>query len=87
MSKDSISCFIKGFTKDWEEGAITDKEFIGFIKNELEKVESNMKCPVCKTNDLLEEGTNALSRKDNETEICDECGTAEAMEELQKLGY
>ena len=42
-----------------------------------------MKCPVCKTNELLEEGLNALSRKDNETEICDECGTKEALEEIE----
>jgi hypothetical protein len=40
------------------------------------------KCPVCKQNDLLEEGANALSRKDNETEICSDCGRKEAMEEL-----
>lgn len=38
------------------------------------------KCPMCKENDLGEEGSNALSRKDNDTEICDDCGTQEAME-------
>jgi hypothetical protein len=40
-----------------------------------------MKCPKCKVNELLEPGGNALSRKDNETEICSDCGTQEALEE------
>lgn len=39
-------------------------------------------CPICKENELLEEGANALSRKDNQTEICDDCASAEAMEEF-----
>lgn len=38
-------------------------------------------CPRCGLN-KLKDGLNALSRKDNQTEICDECGTAEALEEL-----
>lgn len=38
-----------------------------------------MKCPICgKEIDRL----LALSRKDNETKICDECGTMEALESL-----
>ena len=40
---------------------------------------------MCNENELLEEGANALSRKDNETEICSECGTVEAMEEFGLL--
>ena len=44
-----------------------------------------MKCPVCKQNDLLKPGANALSRKDNKTEICSDCGRDEAMEELKKF--
>jgi RNA polymerase subunit RPABC4/transcription elongation factor Spt4 len=41
-----------------------------------------MKCPRCGVNELLEEGLNALSRQDNETEICNACGTDEALAEL-----
>jgi RNA polymerase subunit RPABC4/transcription elongation factor Spt4 len=41
-----------------------------------------LKCPICKTNELLEEGLNALSRKDNQTEICNDCGTQEAFDDL-----
>lgn len=43
-----------------------------------------MKCPLCKVNELCESGGNALSRKDNETEICSECGIKEAIEEYTK---
>jgi RNA polymerase subunit RPABC4/transcription elongation factor Spt4 len=43
------------------------------------------KCPVCKLNELREEGANALSRKDNETEICSQCATKEAIEEWQEF--
>jgi hypothetical protein len=39
-------------------------------------------CPKCKKNELLEEGANALSRRDNETEICNECATKEAFEDM-----
>lgn len=38
------------------------------------------KCPICKVNELGEEGANALSRKDNETEICSDCATKEALD-------
>ena len=44
-----------------------------------------MLCPICKVNELLEEGANALSRKDNKTEICSSCGTEEAIEEFIKF--
>lgn len=42
-----------------------------------------MKCPICKDSELHEdEAMRALSRKDNQTEICDRCATKEAMYEL-----
>jgi predicted RNA-binding Zn-ribbon protein involved in translation (DUF1610 family) len=42
-------------------------------------------CPSCKINELnKDESMNALSRKDNTTYICDDCGTAEGLEELYK---
>src|SRR3982751_3001078 len=42
-----------------------------------------MKCPRCKVNELNPKMVmNTLSRKDNETYICADCGTAEAIEEL-----
>jgi predicted RNA-binding Zn-ribbon protein involved in translation (DUF1610 family) len=88
MEDKSIGCFIKGFTKDWEEGILSNKEFISLVKNELEKVENNMKCPRCKENELHEDLVmNALSRKDNKTYICSDCGNEEAMEEFLKSGY
>lgn len=40
-------------------------------------------CPSCNINELHEdEVMNSLSRTDNETYICNDCGTKEAMEEL-----
>jgi len=45
-----------------------------------------MICPKCNTNELLyEEGCNALSRVDNSTEICDDCGMAEAIDDMGEL--
>lgn len=42
-------------------------------------------CPRCNINILKEPiHKNALSRKDNETYICDSCGMAEAIEEFIK---
>ena len=35
-------------------------------------------CPRC-FEEMREKGLNALSRRDNETEICSDCGTAEAL--------
>ena len=49
------------------------------IEDEIEEIE---KCPGC--NEYKEEGLYALSRKDNKTMICDDCGTREAMEEFMK---
>ena len=44
-----------------------------------------MKCPMCKTNELnADEVMNSLSRKDNQTYICNECGVKEALDELQQ---
>ncbi len=40
-----------------------------------------MKCPICKQQ---YNGYPALSRKDNKTEICSDCGTKEAIEEFLK---
>lgn len=40
-----------------------------------------MKCPRCKREF---ERLLALSRKDNKTMICDQCGTEEALEDYQK---
>lgn len=46
---------------------------------------SKILCPICKENELMEEGRNALSRKDDETEICSNCGMLEALEEFKKF--
>jgi predicted RNA-binding Zn-ribbon protein involved in translation (DUF1610 family) len=39
-------------------------------------------CPRCGVNELKEGHLYSLSRRDNKTVICNECGTAEALEEL-----
>lgn len=54
--------------------ALTDKE--------LEEYELIAICPSCNKNKLRESGGNALSRKDNKTEICSQCGTKEALIEF-----
>lgn len=47
-----------------------------------------MKCPTCNTNELHEdEAMRALSRKDNQTELCDTCASKEALYELQGGRY
>ena len=38
-----------------------------------------IKCPLCHRS--YQEGFHALSRRDNETHICPDCGTREAMED------
>lgn len=48
------------------------------IKNKLTLEEPKI-CPRCKNNII---GYPSLSRKDNKTEICSECGTLEALEEF-----
>jgi len=42
-----------------------------------------IKCPKC--GEPLE-GFPALSRRDNKTEICSDCGTLEAMEDFLNIG-
>lgn len=39
------------------------------------------KCPLCNKE---YKGVGAISRKDNKTEICSECGTKEALEDYEK---
>ena len=41
-------------------------------------------CPRCKRET---KGEPALSRRDNETEICSDCGTAEALSEMILGGF
>jgi len=43
-----------------------------------------MICPRCKENELSDSKMNALSRRDNKTEICSPCGTAEALEDYSR---
>ena len=50
------------------------------MKNQNEKF---IKCPKC--GEMFEERLHALSRKDNETKICSQCGTDEAMESFLKF--
>jgi predicted RNA-binding Zn-ribbon protein involved in translation (DUF1610 family) len=48
----------------------------------MTKMAANI-CPRCKNNELHPvKVMNALSRADNKTYICDECGTDEAMEDF-----
>lgn len=43
-------------------------------------------CPMCELNELKQPlETNALSRKDNKTYICSDCGAKEAFLEMKKL--
>lgn len=39
-------------------------------------------CPVCRTK--FQEVAGALSRRDNQTRICSDCGTNEALEDMSK---
>ena len=52
-------------------------------------MKKSVKCPICNgpIPNALHEGqySGALSRVDNETEICSECGVMEAMQDLQKF--
>ena len=44
-----------------------------------------MKCPRCGVNELKPKlASNALSRKDNKTYICSDCGMQEALLDFQK---
>lgn len=40
-------------------------------------------CPKCGR--LFQKGRGALSRLDNETEICSDCGTIEALEQWKEI--
>ena len=45
-------------------------------------------CPRCKWNLLKQQtGRNALSRRDNKTGICSECGTQEAFEDSKLIPH
>ena len=46
-----------------------------------EKKEKVKTCPLCKETFT---GIGAISRKDNKTEICSNCGTKEALEDFSK---
>lgn len=47
---------------------------------------SKERCPVCKTAYLYKEMVfNKLSRKDNATYICNDCGTNEAFSDFAKM--
>ena len=50
----------------------------------MTKEAKNKKCPVCGE---FYQGGGALSRKDNETEICSKCGQNEGMEELMNYFF
>jgi hypothetical protein len=69
------------FLSDEERCHMRRGQFHGVLKDEILK-ELGI-CPSCKMNLLHEdEVMNTLSRKDNETYICNPCGTKEAMEEM-----
>ena len=44
----------------------------------MNKVLENEICPRCNKKELQESGRNALSRRDNKTQICSSCGEREA---------
>ena len=46
---------------------------------ELKKEEESKTCPKCKKTFT---GIGAISRSDNKTEVCSECGTKEALEDF-----
>lgn len=58
-------------------------DFQLYVKNTNEDRKQPL-CPVCCISLLREHGGNALSRRDNETEICSPCATNEALEDWNK---
>lgn len=85
--------FIVGFDDGWTERytidsiqKITQNDntfYIIYNDNSYFLINVSKICPKCKKNELHEdECMNALSRIDNETEICDECGQKEAFEDM-----
>ena len=47
-------------------------------------MDKKTKCPRCKR---MYRGYPALSRRDNKTEICSDCGTAEALSDIILGGF
>ncbi|PED63987.1 hypothetical protein [Priestia megaterium] len=73
VQKKKIEAYFHEF-KNWQEF----KDF----KKENNDINFIMICPSCGTK---HERLLALSRKDNKTSICDDCGTQEALEELSGI--
>ena len=68
-------------TKGWYEGYTYDAN--GGHEDEILERAAGPLCPKCKLNHLkLDKVMNALSRKDNKTYICNDCGDKEAFEEM-----
>jgi len=44
----------------------------------MDEILENKICPRCNKNELEEDGRNAVSRRDNKTQICSSCGEREA---------
>lgn len=60
-----------------EKECLDQKKLIEDIEKEISNLEKEKKCPRC---GKPMNGFPALSRKDNKTEICSQCGQDEAME-------
>jgi len=66
-----------------------EREIEEFIQHDEEgmpvsvkTIKKDIRCPRCGENKMYEEqAMNALSRRDNDTYICSDCGAAEAMED------
>ena len=63
---------------NWDNGST-----LGLVigTDEFEVIEESNICPNCGKAII---GHSAISRKDNKTEICDKCGTLEAVEVFEK---
>lgn len=55
----------------------TQKKWVEDMEKEIEQLQKEKKCPRC---GKPMNGFPAISRKDNKTEICSQCGQDEAME-------
>ena len=55
---------------------------MGNLEEELKKLPINVTCPNC--NAEFDWRFPALSRRDNKTEICPDCGTREALEDFTR---
>ena len=67
--------------KRYDEEDILREELESLPKTLTYKILELQRCPKCKKEFT---GYPAISRKDNETEICPECGVREAIEAYQK---